>query len=49
MDEQICRKMRLAVHAEMAKAARAAQPVNEGRARLMPLAVLVRRMRRAFP
>lgn len=49
MDEQISRKMRLAVHAEMAKAARRAQPVNECRARLMPLAVLVRRMRRAFP
>jgi hypothetical protein len=45
----ISRKMRLAVCAEIAKAARTAKPVTDGRARLMPFAVLIRRMRRAFP
>lgn len=49
MEEKISRRMRLAVCAELMKAARHAQPVNECRARLMPLAVIVRRMRRAFP
>jgi hypothetical protein len=48
-DELICVGLRRAVTLELAKAARKALPIGEGRARLTPMAAMVRRLRRAFP